>query len=152
MNHKKTIPVIFFLLMLLFLGTSASYGQKENPGRDRLSANLTAEQKALLEANRSSITETREAFKASLTADQLRMLKDNSLSIDQKREGLKSSLNAEQKQLLNQNRQLRMMQRQQFRSSLTYQQKQMIRRAYIYRTNNTSAHPGMRRLPKWRRR
>ncbi len=146
--------ILTAILWIISVSAGFTYAQV-HPGiskREQIKANLTAEQKSLLEANRSSIAETRKAFKASLSKEQIEMLENSALSIEQKRANLKATLNAQQKHILGENQQMRLMQRQQFRSTLTMQQKQFMKKAYFNRMETLDTRPGLKRLPRRLRR
>ena len=151
---KNRLRFIAAVITGIAFTTIFSFGQTQPQltERQQIRANLTPEQKALLEANHSSIVETRKAFKASLTHEQRDMLSNNSLTVEQKRANLRASLSEGQKQILTENRQMRLKQKHNFQRSLSLQQKQMMKKAYYNRMGKFDGRPGLKRLPRHIRR
>ncbi len=151
---KNRIIVLIALItgFLLFIGIPSIQAQPGISKREQVKANLTPEQRSILEANHSSMAEARKAFKATLTAEQISMLQNNSLTMEQKRANLRASLNAQQQQSLNENRQMHQMQKQAFRKTMTVEQKQLMKKTYLKKMKKMNTSPGLRRLPRRLRR
>jgi hypothetical protein len=119
MKLLQTIGVIVFF----FFGSLNMEAQNS----DAIPKALTADQTALIKAQRDLIVANREAFKASLSAEQLAILANPKLNAKQQQAVLLSSLTNEQKQLLADSKEKAKQLKEEFRSSLTEEQRQQIR-------------------------
>ncbi|MFA9390508.1 MAG: hypothetical protein ACERKD_11900 [Prolixibacteraceae bacterium] len=85
-------------------------------------ANLTEEQKALVEQNRTNSAEYRDAFKATLTEEQLAIVANMELTRDEKQAALQATFTDQQREMYDTHQALVADQRQQLKGSLSEQQ------------------------------
>lgn len=141
MKSLKSISVFVFCL---FLGLSNVKAQDTTPTTDTApttevttttevtvdtdshGAVLTADQVALLKAQKDLIIANREAFKASLTEAQLAILESTDLSKKDIFAALASTFTAEQRAIITANKESVRALRQEFRSTLTSEQRQQL--------------------------
>lgn len=119
MKSLKTIAVTLFTL---FLGITSTVAQDLSS-----STILTAEQLALLQAQKDLITANREAFKATLSAEQLAILENTDLDKKEQKAALAATFTDAQKTLLQENRESVKALKDEFKTSLTDEQRQELR-------------------------
>lgn len=138
MKSLKSISVFVFCL---FLGLSNVKAQDTAPtpttdvttttevtvDTDSPGAVLTADQVALLQAQKDLIIANREAFKASLTEAQLAILESTDLSKKDIFAALASTFTEEQRAMIMANKESVRAIRAEFRSTLTSEQRQQLR-------------------------
>lgn len=143
MKSLKSISVFVFCL---FLGLSSVKAQDTTPtpttdtapttdvttttevtvDTDSPGAVLTADQVALLKAQKDLIIANREAFKASLTEAQLAILESTDLSKKDIFAALAATFTAEQRAIITANKESVRALREEFRSTLTSEQRQQL--------------------------
>lgn len=133
MKSLKTISVFVFCL---FLGLSNVKAQDTTPvpttntdvavNTDSHGAVLTADQVALLKAQKDLLAANREAFKASLTEAQLAILENGDLSKKDIFAALAATFTAEQRAIIAANKESVKALRDEFRSTLTSEQRQQL--------------------------
>lgn len=131
MKSLKSISVFVFCL---FLGLSNVKAQDTTTTTDVTTtttadshgAVLTADQVALLKAQKDLIVANREAFKASLTEAQLAILESTDLSKKDIFAALAATFTAEQRAIIAANKESVKALRDEFRSTLTSEQRQQL--------------------------
>ncbi len=116
-KHVKSIV----LWLVLFFGTYPMIAQED------ITAELTEQQRVLVQQQKDLIKANREAFKQSLTQEQLEILENKELTKQERKEALKFSFTEKQKNLIQENNANLQAIKKQFRNTLTDKQRQQIR-------------------------
>lgn len=132
----KSLKSIFVFVFCLFLGlfnvkaqdttTNVTTTTEVTTDTDSPGAVLTADQVALLKAQKDLIIANREAFKASLTEAQLVILESTDLSKKDIFAALASTFTAEQRAIITANKESVKALRDEFKSTLTSDQRQQL--------------------------